>query len=201
MGANCSTSTHYHNNICATIVHVCKLHQYCLVAVQKVLRGAQSIWIHLSNCKNCPQQSLQLQWAHAPHSYVHFFFEKKVACLSTNVFSILSIFVFFQLQIHLYNNQQLCWHCAPPFLSFYAFPPFSFQCCCFFRSLERPLESVCYRAQSVKVPSCKVCEVCSVCMYVNLYLCLYMCIFVCVYVCIRVCLCLCMFIYMCTASV
>ena len=71
----------------------------------------------------------------------------------------------------------------------------------FFRSLERPLESVCYRAQSVKVPSCKVCEVCSVCMYVNLYLCLYMCIFVCVYVCIRVCLCLCMFIYMCTASV
>ena len=77
MGANCSTSTHYHNNICATIVHVCKLHQYCLVAVQKVLRGAQSIWIHLSNCKNCPQQSLQLQWAHAPHSYVHFFFWKK----------------------------------------------------------------------------------------------------------------------------
>ena len=124
-----------------------------------------------------------------------FSFWKKVACLSTNVFSILSIFVFFQLQIHLYNNQQLCWHCAPPFLSFYAFPPFSFQCCCFFRSLERPLESVCYRAQSVKVPSCKVCEVCSVCMYVNLYLCLYMCIFVCVYVCIRVCLCLCMFIY------
>ena len=53
-----------------------------------------------------------------------FFVLKKMACLSTNVFSILSIFVFFQLQIHLYNNQQLCWHCAPPFLSFYAFPPF-----------------------------------------------------------------------------
>ena len=115
-----------------------------------------------------------------------FFVLKKMACLSTNVFSILSIFVFFQLQIHLYNNQQLCCHCAPPFLSFYAFPPFSFQCCCFFRSLERPLESVCYWAQSVKVSSCKVCEVCSVCMYVY-------CVFVSVSIYVYLCLCLCVY--------
>ena len=152
-----------------------------------MLWGAQSIWIHPSNCKNCPQQSLQLQWAHAPHSSVHFFRFEKRRPVWAAMFTNSQCFCLLSAANPLFTtiNNHADEHCAPPFLSFYVFSPFLFQFCfLFFQSLVRPLESVCYWAQSVKVSSCKVCEVCSVCLYEYLYLCL--CVFVFVFICVFV---------------
>ena len=148
-----------------------------------MLRGAQSIWIHLSNCKNRPQQSLQLQWAHAPHSTVPFFWFWKRRPVWAAVFINSQCFCLLSAANPIIQHS--CWRALYTTCFFLLF---SFNFVFFSWSLVRPLESVCYWAQSVKVSSCKVCEVCSVCIYVYLLF---------VTVSIYVYLCLCLYVYLC----
>ena len=117
-----------------------------------------------------------------------FFFVLKNDGLSEQqCLSIVSVFVFYQLQIHyLQQSTIMLTNTVHHRFSVFMFFPFFISICFFFRSLVRPLESVCYWAQSVKVSSCKVCEVCSVCMYVY-------CVFVSVSIYVYLCLCLCVY--------
>ena len=126
---------------------------------------------------------------HHIHLFIFFRFEKRwpvwaAVFVNSQCFCLLSDANPLFTTINNYADE----HCAPPFLSCLCFSPFFISICFFFRSLVRPLESVCYWAQSVKVSSCKVCEVCSVCMYVY-------CVFVSVS--IYVYLCLCLYVYLC----